>query len=120
MNRSRVSQQVLDCVCDLVRADQPAHRTNIASILGLKLSVVDDHLKRMKNEGVIKLIERGRYVPVPQARPDRSVSHTITPDFLIKLEVGDEVLDLSLREARMVALVIGGVALAFGQSVPQA
>lgn len=118
MNRSSVGQRVYDAVTDLVATDRTAHRITIAEVTGLKLSVVDDHLKRMRGDGRLKLIERGKYIPIPMAREDRAVTHTILPDLTVKLEIGDEVLHLTMRESRNMAIALSGVVYMFGM-IPQ-
>ena len=114
MNRNNTGQRVYDAVVDLTSTGRRAHRTTLSEHLGMALVTVDDNLKRLKNDGRLKLIERGVYMPIPPAREDRAVSNTMLPDGTCKLEVGDEVLHLTMREARMVSAVVGGIGLHFG------
>lgn len=116
MDRIKSGQVVFDAVVDLVQADKSAHRITIAEQTGLKLSVVDDHLKRMTADGRVRRIERGRYLPTHPSRPDRAVSVTVLPDMTVKMEIGDHVLDLSMREARMVVMSLGGTTYLFGNA----
>lgn len=110
---SNASQVVQDTVLDLHNTGRPAHRETIAEVTGLKLSIVDDHLKRLTADGRLKRVERGVYVPVPPPREDRPVSNTMLPDGTCKIEVGDDMMTLTMREARMLASVIGGITLQF-------
>lgn len=110
-------QQVLQAIRDLRAAHRQASRQAIADVLGVKLSIVDEHVKNLKDEGHIITVIAGIFEAV-DTRPDRAVSGTWTEDELgrtvYKLEVGDHCLDLSPRETRHVALLTGGV-LAVGR-----
>lgn len=113
---SNSSQQVLDAVTDLTNTGRQAHRLVVAEITGLKLTIVDDTLKRMTSDGRLKRVERGVYVPVPPPKEDRSITNTMLPDGTCKIEIGEDVLSLSLREARHLAMLIGGIPLVFSAS----
>jgi hypothetical protein len=113
MRSSAASQTIYNAVVDLNNTSRRAHRETIAEITGLKLSIVDDHLKRLKADGRLQLIERGVYIPIPPSREDRAVSNTMLPGGTCKVEIGDEVLSLTMREARMVVSVLGGITLSF-------
>jgi hypothetical protein len=52
----------------------------------------------------------GIFEPIDQS-VDRAISGTMVPNGRYKLEVGDQVLDLTLREARQIAVLTGGVLL---------
>jgi hypothetical protein len=107
------SQKIYDTVLDLNNTDRTAHRLVVAEVTGLKLSIVDDTLKRLTADGRLKRIERGVYAAVPPPREDRPVSNTMLSDGTCKLEVGDDMVALTLREARMVVAVLGGITFQF-------
>ena len=109
-----VKQIVLQCIVDLCAANRAATRQVIALETGLKLSVVDDHVKTLRNDGVLRNVVNGVVEPV-DIQEDRSVSGTIVSGGRYKLEIGDLVMELTLREARAVAALTGGVALQFGR-----
>lgn len=50
------------------------------------------------------------------AEPDRAVSVTLLPDVgrKVKIEIGDTVVDLTVREARMLGELTAGLMLRFG------
>lgn len=106
-------QVVQDTVLDLFNTGRVAHRETIVEVTGLKLAIVDDHLKRLTADGHLRRVERGVYAPVPAPREDRPVSNTMLPDGTCKIEVGDDMMTLTMREARMLASVIGGITLQF-------
>lgn len=97
----------------LTATGRTAHRLTIADITGLKLSIVDDHLKRMRSDGRLKLIERGKYIAIPLAREDRLISHTMLPDWTHKVEIGDDVMVLTMKEARDLSVMLAGITLMF-------
>lgn len=89
-----------------------ATRLQISSISGLRRQIVDDHLKTLKSEGQIRMVMAGWYAPVDQD-PDRPVSTTNLPRGRVKIEVGDDVVDLNPREAFNLAKQLAGLLLAF-------
>jgi hypothetical protein len=93
-----------------------ATRLHISSISGLRRQIVDDHLKTLKTEGLIRMVMAGWYAPVDQ-EPDRPVSTTNLPCGRIKIEVGDDVVDLNPREAFNLAKQLAGLFLAFRAGV---
>lgn len=104
-------QQVLQAIRDLRAAHRQASRQAIADVLGVKLSIVDEHVKNLKDEGHIVAVIAGIFEAV-DTRPDRAISGTWTEsDYgtVFKLEVGDHCIDLSPREARQIALLTGGI-----------
>lgn len=105
---------VLQCIVDLCNANRIATREVIVTETGLKFSVVDDHVKKLRDDDKIRKVVNGVFEPVPQVE-DRPVSGTVVPGGRFKLEIGDHVLQMTLREVRAVAAVTGGVALQFGR-----
>lgn len=108
-------QAVYRAIAELCEVNKPATRQAITEAAGVPFSIVDDHVKNLKTDGYIHLVGKfGMFAPVEQT-PDRSISGTITPAGRYLLEIGDKVLDLSMREARMVAGLTAGVAIQFGR-----
>jgi hypothetical protein len=101
---------VYQAIVDLCNANRQASRKAVSDYTDLSMSVVDDHIKNLKADEVIRMVVPGIFEPVDQ-NPDRAVSGTFLPGGLYKLEVGDLVIQLTLREARSVAVVTGGVLL---------
>lgn len=114
MSRSANSGQVVyDTVMDLTNTGRRAHRETIQQVTGLRMSVVDEVLKRLTASERLRRIERGVYTPIIPPREDRAVSSTMLPDGTCKVEIGEEVISLTLREARHLAMLIGGIPLVF-------
>lgn len=103
-------QMVFQAIVDLCGVNRQASRRAICDMTGMSMTVVDDHVKNLKEDGLIRLVVNGIFEPVDTS-PDRAVSGTIVPHGKFKLEIGDQVLELTLREARNVAMVTGGTVL---------
>ena len=112
--RTSNREAVFQAVVDLCASNQQATRKAISEATGLRMTIVDDHIKKLKADELIQLVINGVFEPVVRAK-DRPVSGTIVPNGGYKLEIGDICLDLTLREARNVGLLTGGLGLQFGR-----
>lgn len=101
---------VLEAVHDIHAQEQIVTRETLSAHTGLKLSVIDDRLSYLVNEGVIHRVQRGVFVPAQTHRTARYVTRSLLPDGTTVLEVGDTVLVLTPREARMVGELMAGAA----------
>lgn len=106
---------VYDAVVELHALEQIITREVLADYLNLKLSIIDDKLKTLANDGLIARIQRGVYVPVEKYPPTRPISHTELPDGTVVLDIGDDVLKLTPREARTLAVMLGARAIQASQ-----
>lgn len=103
---------VLQAIVDLCEHNQAASRARIADITGMKLSTLDERIFDLKAAGLIRSPAMGIFEPIDQS-PDRPVSTTSMPFGKTKIEVGDEILTLTPREAFALAKALGGHLLAF-------
>jgi hypothetical protein len=106
-NRDRVLQTIVD----LQNARRPASRVLIAQLLHEKLSVVDDAVKRLKEDGDVRTVVPGIFEAVAQFPPSRPISRTILPDGRSKIELGDELLELTPHEAMVLGKMLHGDAM---------
>lgn len=106
---------VLEAVEDLHRMEQAVTREALAEFTGLKRSIIDDRLKALAMDERIIRVERGVYVPAVRHPPARQISHTELPDGTVVLDVGDDVLHLTPREARTLGAMLGGRAIQASQ-----
>ncbi|WP_313080481.1 hypothetical protein [Pulveribacter sp.] len=104
------TQRIYDAVCELHALEQVVTRETVAELTGLKLTVVDDRLGALVDDDKIKRVLRGVYVPVERHPPARPIAKMVLPDGTVKIEIGDEVLTLTPREDRALALVQSGAA----------
>ncbi|RMX08510.1 hypothetical protein D8I35_05385 [Corticibacter populi] len=107
-NRISSTQRVYDAVRDLREADQIATRETVAEASSLKLSIVDDRLRSLVDDGRLKRLIRGVYELVEVFPEPRALSCTIQSDGWIKVELGDELLTMTPSEARRLARALGG------------
>lgn len=108
-------QLVLEAVEDLHRLEQIVTRETLANHLDMKLSIIDDRLKALVADERIMRVQRGVFVPVAQHPQARQISHTELPDGTVVLDIGDEVLHLTPREARTLGAMLGGRAMQAAQ-----
>lgn len=99
---------ILEAVQDIHAQEQIVTRETLAAHTGLKLSIVDDRLAYLVNNGAIHRVQRGVFVPAEPHRPARYVTRSLLPDGTTVLEIGDQVLILTPREARMVGEAMAG------------
>ena len=104
------TERVYEAVRELRSLEQIATRETVAELTGLKLSVVDDRLRALVDDGKLKRVLRGIYEVVEQYPPARAISKTILSDGSVKLEIGDELLTLTPSEDRALALLQAGAA----------
>lgn len=113
--RRNTGALIYQTIVDLGQSNKVATRQVLMETLGLTYSIVDDHVKRMIEDGRVRRIMAGVFEAVPPADEDRAVSMTFVPGGGGKLEVGDTCIDLTLRELRMVGLATAGVVMQFGR-----
>lgn len=110
MTAGSTTERVLEAVRELRALDQPATRETIQALTGLKLGIVDDRLRALANDGALRRLIRGVYEMANPWEPPRPIFFGLLSDGAVKLEVGDQVLDLTPQEARSIARGLGGLA----------
>ena len=104
-------QQILDAVQELHSQEQMVTREALLEVTGLKLTIIDDRIAKLVDDGVVLRKNRGVFVPAVQHPPARPISKTVMPDGMVKIEIGDEVLQLTPREDRTLAGIQAGSAV---------
>lgn len=101
------AQLVWDACVDLANREKAINRKALAELTGLKPAIVDDHVERFVTHG--RLIRKGYGILeiVEQFPEARTISKTVHPSGLVKLEIGDSVLDLTPKESRTMAMLFG-------------
>ncbi len=100
-------QVVLEAITELCARGQTASRASVKRMTGLKESIIDERIKDLKAQNMIRCDVPGFYEPVDQS-PDRILSVTNLPLGRVKIELGDELLSLSPREADNLAESLAG------------
>lgn len=106
-----VKQRVYQAVVDIHNAGRSVTRAAVADRTGLKLSVVDDHIKSLKDDAKVRLVVNGVFEPADLFPANRPVSKTVLADGSVKIEVGDDELTLTPGEAHVVGLALHGDAM---------
>ncbi|MDG3066056.1 hypothetical protein ACFQ4M_17015 [Thauera mechernichensis] len=99
---------VLEAIQDLHAREQIVTREILAELTGLKLTTIDDRLGHLVDNGKVRRVQRGVFVPVDHHKPARPISRTLCPDGTTVLEVGESVIILSPREVRMIGELMAG------------
>lgn len=107
------SRQIIDVLCEIydINGNEPVTRAELQLATGLQMTIVDDRLKTLVDDGVIQRARRGRFVPICPHRPARVISVTRIDDGIVKIEIGDDLLELVPREARMLGKSLAWEAL---------
>lgn len=108
MRERSTAANVFEAVKDLHAQEQIVTRETLAEATGLKLAIVDDRLSYLADNGKIRRVQRGVYVPVEQYAPALLITRTLLPDGGTVLEIGDDVIHLSPRESRMIGELMAG------------
>lgn len=108
------TDRIYDAVRELRSLEQIATRETVAELTGLKLSVVDDRLRTLVDDGRLKRLLRGIYELVEAYPPARVISKSILGNGYVKIEIGDQLLTLTPTEDRDLAMLQAGAA---GQAV---
>jgi DNA-binding Lrp family transcriptional regulator len=107
------SVRVLHLIMEMHDAGRAASRQTIADLLEVSVARVDEHIKRLLEGGSIRRIMPGVFEPVDMTPPARAVSVTRMHGGLVKIEVGDDILTLTLEEERLLAMSVKGAAEQF-------
>lgn len=108
MNGDTTKDIVLNAVIELYNEQQEARREEIASLIDLPMVIIDERLKILVNQGELIRVKRGVYKPRVSMPPTRIISISDLPDGTVTIDIGDDVLTLTPREARTLALQLAG------------
>jgi hypothetical protein len=105
-------EEVYRAIREIVSSGNIATRESIAQLSSKSMTTLDACLSRLKEKGEIFSPARGVYAPSPPYSNDmRPVSCTVLLDGSVKVEIGDDILALSSREARYLSLMLAGFAI---------
>ncbi|MDI1260242.1 hypothetical protein [Aquabacterium sp.] len=107
------SQIVFDAVVDLHAAEQVVTREALVQVTGLKMTIVDDRIAALVDDERVRRVMAGVFMPNDIPPPARAITTTMLPWGWVKLEIGDECMDLTPREARMLGRALAGHAMEF-------
>lgn len=101
-------QRVLDACTALSNAAQSITADNVVDLTGLKRDKVQYMLKDLKTRGDLQSSTRGLYSLVESHPEARAISLTIAGNGMTKVELGDDMLELTPAEARHIAMLFAG------------
>lgn len=111
----RPADLIYQCIVDLCATNRIASRQIISNMTGLKMTIVDDHIKTMIADHRLRRVVNGIVEPMEDAALDRSISVTYLASGGIKFEIGDECLYLTFREAVNVEAALAGAKIRMGR-----
>ena len=103
------SQLVFECIQDLHNREIPVTRERLAARFGVAMMVVDHHIKQLLSSDRIIKVRAGLYALKFVEPQSRAVSTTFLNNGYIKLEIGDDVLQLTPTESRWIARAMAGL-----------
>ena len=112
MTEKSTLEQVYGAIVDLHNHEQVVTRNTLQTATGLKLSIIDDRLSKLVEDGFVCRVERGVFVPIIQHPAARVISKTVLSDGTVVIDVGDDVLTLTPREAMRLGKLLLGEAMA--------
>ena len=92
---------ILDCIIDLHNSEQTVTRELLLDVLDLKKNIIDDNVTSLVNEGRVYRVRRGVYAPSSTHPKARHIWKGTLSCGLVKLEIGDIVITLTPKEARI-------------------
>lgn len=106
MTKESTKEIVYDAVVELHSNEQVITRETLASFIDVPQGVIDDRLKTLVNEGLLIRVQRGVYVPLQKHPATRVISQTELPCGTVIIDIGEQVLKLTPREARTLATML--------------
>ena len=102
------SHKVWDAAVELRNTERRINRRALADITDLTPGIVDDHVERFIERGQMRRAGKGDLEIIECFPLSRAITKTTLPNGLVKLEIGNEVLDLTPTEARLLARDMAG------------
>lgn len=103
------TQLVFDAARELHAQNQKVTRESLREATGLPLHIVDERLRVLTNrdEKLVRL-QRGQYKPAEVFHDTRAMSKTILQSGAVKYDIGDDVIELSQHEDRVLFSLVTG------------
>lgn len=108
-------EAIYQAAVDLHNAGRVITRQVLQKITTFKMGIVDDHVTRMVDNGRLRRVTSGVLEVVEQFPANRPISKTVLANGTTKLEVGDQLLELTPGEARVLGKSLMGEAMELAQ-----
>ncbi|WP_225784470.1 hypothetical protein [Xenophilus sp. Marseille-Q4582] len=109
--RRDLNPLIYQTVLDLNNAGRQASRQVLMESLDLKYQVIDDHVKRLVDDGKLRRVANGVFEAIVDYPEAEAVSCTDMPDGCVKIEKGDGVMTFTPPEVRRLATLLAGYQL---------
>lgn len=101
-------QRIWEAITDIFNVDQVVTRESLVEFTGYKMTIIDDHVTRLIENGQLRRVRSGVFVPIPRYAPPRPVYGSMTTDGFFVLEVGDQKVVMQPKEARQAGALLAG------------
>lgn len=99
---------IWEAITELTNAGRLISRQVLRDLTGLKITIIDDHVERLDENGKIRRIGSGLIEVVEVYPPARAISVTETESGWVTAEMGDLVWQMQPKEARKLARLLMG------------
>ncbi|WP_313330463.1 hypothetical protein [Comamonas sp.] len=114
ISQERTTGQIIfDTLQDLHQQGQVATRELLCDLTGFKMTIVDDHISRMIENGRVHRLRAGVFTLVAAMPEPRAISMTRMGDGTTILEIGECVVHIYPRERRELATMLVGDAVQY-------
>lgn len=103
-------ERIWSAIQELAALGKAFTRKRLKELTELQFHIIDDHVDKFIEDGLIQRIGNGIFEMVQQYDPTRATTVTILEDGCVILECGDQVMKLNPTEARRIAKQMQGLA----------
>lgn len=103
-------ERIWAAIQELASVGKAFTRKRLKELTDLPFHIIDDHVDKFIEDGLIQRIGSGIFELVQQYEPTRATTVTIMEDGCVILECGDTVMKLNPTEARRIAKQMQGMA----------
>lgn len=106
--KNQTRQIILDAVKSIAGDRRLPTRETVSAVTGLAMTTVDEHCCNLVDDGILMRAKRGAYWPIRIFPAPRACSLTYMDDGMALYELGDEVVQMTPREAEITGILFGG------------
>ena len=104
---------VWETILDLANDERSITRQVLRDVTNLSYEIIDDHIKKLENQGKVVKVGKGLIEVVVQYPPERVQSLTPLPSGKVKWEMGDILVEFTPTEVRRHSMMFAGFARQF-------
>lgn len=103
-------ERIWASIQELAAVSKAFTRKRLKELTELPFHIIDDHVDKFIEDGLIQRIGNGIFEMVQQYEPTRATTVTILEDGCVIMECGDQVMKLNPTESRRMAKQLQGMA----------